>query len=322
MRGFLAILSVLVLASCTPAGGGGGNGGGGGAGIGVGLACTPGYTDVCSYVNGAAAVLHCDAQAYTWAVKQVCNAGESCGQDSGQMTCLAPTTSTADAGGTDTGGTWGWPDTGTTTQPDTNTGGSTGTKYQWVIIDGSKNPDCTTNSPGPDIDAIALYRKIGTNWYLMGMAKSGTQIVKAPAYPQCLDLNSHDTPQSVCGPVNGTVSATAKDTGYFALGDRSVYVQIGECTNLTQDLKKCDGNGAVVDIELGDQLAIWEVDQSYKASCKNDGYDAPQCGYAYSSCTCTSEQYGVGVATTSDASVYLDLGTKTGTDMFIDVKKQ
>ena len=199
---------------------------------------------------------------------------------------------------------------------------TTGTKYQWVIIDGSKNPDCTTNSPGPDIDAIALYRNIGGTWKLMGMAKNGTTIVKAPASPKCLDQNDHNVETAVCGKVDGIVSATAKDTGYFGLGDRSVYVQIGACSSPTQDLKVCDGAGAVQDILEGDQLGVWEVDQSYKTACKNDGNDAPQCGYAYAGCTCTTEQYGVGVATTSDASVFLDLGVKTGTDRFIDVKKQ
>ncbi len=213
----------------------------------------------------------------------------------------------------------------TSTGSDSTGGGDTtagGTKYSWVIIDGSKNPDCSTNSPGPDIDAIALYRKVGTDWKLMGMAKAGTQIVKSPATPKCIDQNDHNTDISICGPVNGTVSATAKDTGYFGLGDRSVYVQIGACSDGTQDLKKCDGAGAVQEIMLGDQLAVWEVDQSYKTACKNDGNDAPQCGYAYAGCTCTTEQYGVGVATTSDASTFLDLGTQTGTQMFIDVKKQ
>lgn len=210
---------------------------------------------------------------------------------------------------------------------DTTTGGSdttatTGKKYSWVIIDGSKEPDCTTNSPGPDIDAIALYRKEGGTWKLKGMAKAGTQVVKAPANPKCLDKNDHDTSISVCGPVDGTVSATAKDTGYLGLGDRSVYVQIGACSTATEDLKKCDGAGAVQDIMVGDQLAVWEVDQSYKTACKNDGNDAPQCGFAYSGCTCTTEKYGVGVGTSSDGADFLDLGVQNGTNMYIDVKKQ
>ncbi|MBI5611004.1 MAG: hypothetical protein HY902_19185 [Deltaproteobacteria bacterium] len=233
------------------------------------------------------------------------------------LTACDASVSDPDAGdatsGTDTTG-----GSDSTTGTDTTSGG---TKYQWVIIDGSKNPDCSTNSPGPDIDAVALYRKVGTDWKLMGMAKGGA-IVKSPANPKCIDQNDHNTESSIAGPVNGTVSATAKDTGYFGLGDRSVYFQIGACTNGTQDLKQCDGAGAVQDILLGDQLAVWEVDQSYKTACKNDGNDAPQCGFAYAQCTCTTEQYGVGVATTSDASTFLDLGTQTGTNMFIDVKKQ
>ncbi len=272
----------------------------------AGELCQPGVSPdfVCGQAGPNAAVLQCHSSYKAWVPIWTCDPGATCYFSADGPTCS--TTSTES--GADTA-----------QQPDTNGTGTS--KLSWVIIDGSKNPDCTTNSPGPDIDAIALYRNVGGTWKLMGMAKSGTQIVKAPANPKCLGQNDHDLSNSVCGPLNGTVSATAKDTGYFGLGDRSIYVQIGACSSPTQDLKVCDGTGAVQDIVSGDQLAVCEVDPSYKTACKNDGNDAPQCGYAYAGCTCTTEQYGVGVASSSDGANFLDLGVQTGTDMFIDVKK-
>ncbi len=334
MRAFypLFLASAVLFAGCTAAGGNGG-GGGGGSAIAVGLACTPGYTDVCSYVNGLPAVLHCDSKASVWAAAQVCMLPISCGMDSGSLTCLEPASQDAATTG-DTGAdastspdtTVAQSDTGSISQdiqPDTQDTYTPpkGPVYSWVVLDGSPNPDCSTNSPGPDIDAVALYRKIGSDWFLMGMGKAGTQVVKQPANPKCTGQNNYDNAYAACGPVNGTVSATAKDTGYFGLGDRSLYLQIGACSDGTQDLKKCDGNGAVQEIKLGDQLAIWEVDQSYKTPCLNDGNDAPQCGYAYDKCSCATEQYRVGLATSMQGASFMDLGVQTGTNMFIDVVK-
>lgn len=221
-------------------------------------------------------------------------------------------------------------DTGTAA--DTATGGK---KYTWLIIDGSPatEPDCSaTNSPGPDIDAVALFSKEGK---LKGVGKPGTAKFKAGAKQLCAAQNKKTDVTQVCGPVNGHVYVATKktDTEYFGLSDGTVEVQFGACSTATEDLTKCDGAGAVQEIANGDQIAVYEVDGTYlsEAKCKAASSESvkdagqcgkgPQAGLAEDGCKCLAEQYQVWIGS-EEGKAEVDLKTQTGTNQYIDVKLQ
>ncbi len=250
--------------------------------------------------------------------------------------CEASVGGTGDASGDTTAdATTGGSDatSGGDTSTAADTGGTPGKKYTFVTIDGSpaSEPDCkATNSPGPDIDAIALFDKAGK---LKGVAKPGTSVFKAGAKKLCEAENKKTDSTKVCGPVNGKVNEKTADTEYFGLSDGTIEVQIGACSAATDDLTKCDGAGAAVEILAGDQIAVYEVDGSYLAKTVCEKADAaavpdkkvcgggPQTGLAFDGCKCIAEEYQVWIGSgTGKAEV--DLGKHKGTNQYIDVKIQ
>lgn len=250
--------------------------------------------------------------------------------------CDATVGGTGDASGDTTADATTGGGTDATTGGDTTTATDTGTpgkKYMYVTIDGSpaSEPDCKlTSSPGPDIDAIALFDKAGK---LKGVAKPGTSVFKAGAKKLCEAENKKTDSTKVCGPVNGKVNEKAADTEYFGLSDGTIEVQIGACSAATDDLTKCDGAGAVVEIMAGDQIGVYEVDGSYLAKTVCEKADAaavpdkkvcgggPQTGLAYDGCKCIAEEYQVWIGT-GTGKVEVDLGKHKGTNQYIDVKIQ
>ncbi|MSP92119.1 MAG: hypothetical protein EXR79_10015 [Myxococcales bacterium] len=178
--------------------------------------------------------------------------------------------------------------------------------YKYVTIDGAplKTEDCTkTSSPGADLDVVALFR----GGKLQGVGKVGSALHKKGTTPLCEKENKHAEAKDVEGKLDTKMYTTATpDTGYFGLSNGSVQVQIGACTKATDDVSVCDGAGASVDILVGDELDVYEVDDTYKKAGKG-----PQSGIADDKCTCLAEEYDVYVHVT-DGGVSKD-GSSLGT---------
>ena len=194
--------------------------------------------------------------------------------------------------------------------------------YKFVTIDGAPetSPDCTTSSAGADIDVVALYR----GGKLIGVGKPGSVIHKEGAVPKCpkwgskdvakqtctylsKDAKCHTDPDDVAGGLTTVMYTTATpDTGYFGLSGGTVELKIGACSPATDDVKKCDGNGAEIEILPGDEIDVYEVDGTYKA-----GSGTFAAGIAADSCVCSAEQYEVWVSKTS-GKVDVSLGKFSG----------
>ena len=188
------------------------------------------------------------------------------------------------------------------------------TGYHFVTIDGSPytEVDCkATNSPGPDIDVVALYR----GGALIGVGKPGTVNFKAGAKNACAAENKHNDPKDVAGGLTTKMYTTATpDTGYFGLSDGTVSVKIGGCQVSTADIKSCDGTGAEQEIKAGDELDIYEVDATYKK-----GSSSFAAGIAADSCKCISEDYELFVSKEDGASL-VSLGKFQGSKGQIKVQ--
>jgi hypothetical protein len=179
-----------------------------------------------------------------------------------------------------------------TTAGDTTTADTT-TKQTFksvLIFDKSEDPTFVNgkcgSSPGSDIDAIALWRKIGTTWTLMGVGKAGSANYDTSKASTC--DNKKNIPASSEGPINGKVFKSNPDTGYISLNGGSLELQIGACQSATEDESTCDGAGAIVDIMDGDQLDVFEVDKTYLPT--GEGL---QKGFAYDGCVCYADEYQV-----------------------------
>ncbi len=163
--------------------------------------------------------------------------------------------------------------------------------------------DCTKNSIGTDLDAVALYR--GKPAQLMGVGKIGSAKFSQGSTPLCpvndgIKKKQTDLP---VGPLNGHVYKSKDDTGYISLNGGSIELQIGACSNTSaKGVEDCDGNGAVVIIEAGDELDVYEVDTTYKA-----GGSGPQKGFAEDICVCYADEYQVDLR----PKVGADAGTVT-----------
>jgi len=195
-----------------------------------------------------------------------------------------------------------------TTETDTTTGGDTGggadtttgtdtvsgPSYSWLVVDGSPytEPSCTeTSSAGADLDVVALYR----GGKLVGVGKPGTAKEFKAAQPACAD-KVRGTIADITGPLTTKMYADkTPDTGYYSLSNNRVYVQIGACTQSTDDIKVCDGAGAVIEFQTGDEIDVYEVDTTYK---KGGGTSAS--GIAPDNCKCIAEDYYVGIAMDQD----------------------
>lgn len=184
--------------------------------------------------------------------------------------------------------------------------------YTYAVVDGSPytEPDCNmTSSPGADLDVVALYR----NGYLLGVGKPGTAKLFTAAQPACAGKGKGNV-TDVTGKLNTKMYAdNTPDTGYFSLSNNRVYVQIGECTQSTEDIRECDGLGPVITFEDGDELDIYEVDSIYK-----QGSGSFAAGIAPPNCLCIAEDYWVGVAMDMDSEP-IQLGTFKGSKSAIPI---
>ena len=206
-----------------------------------------------------------------------------------------------------------------------NCGGSTcgkcaiTTGYLWVTLDGNPEPtpDCnSTSSPGADIDLIALYAASGQ---LKGVGKPGSAVWQAAASPGCATWGSkgqcaygaakagcYNNPNDITGKLDTKMySDGTPDTGYFALGRGRVRAFIGACSVTTDDVKQCDGKGGLVEIMVGDELDVYEVDGSYKSG----GSSAS--GIAPANCICKAESYELFVSVKPNVNL-MPMGTYSG----------
>ena len=210
-------------------------------------------------------------------------------------------------------------DTGNTARGDITTGPTSWKSI--VIYDKYTEPACTaTASPGPDIDAVALWRNIGGLWKLMGVGKVGSADYTAAANPPCQN-NQHaeaDDIAAVCGPL-GDIDGQNISSGYLGLGGGSVELTIGACQSDFETVGTCDGKGAPVEILQGDEIDVYEVDGWYLENGPGGSKADGATPYITGACKCLSETYEVAVRKeagtwgTDDKSI----GEKHGTATFV-----
>ncbi len=146
-----------------------------------------------------------------------------------------------------------------------------------LIIDADK--ECSGTGPGADLDFVAVYRAGA----LIGVGKPGTANY-APGTGTGCAANEHNAAgdvQSLCGPF-GDLDLKDLTSGYLSLGGGDVEVQLGACKNASTCVgwdatacpDPCDGLGDVVELQDGDEIDVWEIDQKYKTdlnlTCKCD----------------------------------------------------
>ncbi len=224
------------------------------------------------------------------------------------MTVLAACSGVTGADGDATDGTGSDATTGTDATGSDATGGDTAggdttvvpVTYKSVVIwDKSQDPSLATScgkSPGTDLDAIGLYR----NNVLIGVGKPGTAVfVPAPA-AACVADTGKDSASSAEGPLDAHVYAKTPDKGYISLAGGSLELQFGACAT-GSTITDCDGKGALVDVQSGDQLDVYEVDNTYWPTA--NGGAGPEAGNAYynsatDKCACYADEYQVDFRTT------------------------
>jgi hypothetical protein len=169
--------------------------------------------------------------------------------------------------------------------------------YVWVVVQDTEQKACSTNGPGADIDAVALWSATGA----IGWGKLSTANYTAnPLGNACENAECSGgackyaaiggvfpVPTLVAyteGPKDAMVSATANDSGYFSLNGGTLQLQIGDLT----------GAGPAVELKKGDMIKVFEVDQTYITS-----------GNAPASCSCLPEHYTVSLQTAKGATLAL-----------------
>jgi hypothetical protein len=177
------------------------------------------------------------------------------------------------------------------------TGGATPDSYVWVAIQDTEQAACTTNSPGADIDAVALWGATGA----LGWGKIGSAVFTAnPMGNMCENAdcaggnckyaaisNTFISSSLVAyteGANDAHVSATVDDSGYFALNGGTLQIQIGDLT----------GGGPAKGIKSGDMLKVFELDQTYITS-----------GAAPATCSCLPEHFTVFLQTATGRALAL-----------------
>jgi len=189
------------------------------------------------------------------------------------------------------------PDTGGTDAGGTKDTTSMAMSFKSIAIwDKSEEQlDCTkAASPGTDLDAVMLYRG-GT---LIAAGKPGTAKYAAGTTPLCtvndkIKAKQVDKPE---GKADGHVYKTDADKGYFSLNGGSMEIQFGKCTQSGPKADSCDGAGDLVDVLPGDEIDVYEVDDTYKAAGK--GITA---GWADEVCVCYADEYQVDLRPTAGA---------------------
>jgi hypothetical protein len=158
--------------------------------------------------------------------------------------------------------------------------------YVWVVIQDTEQKACTTNGPGTDVDAVALVSAAGT---VLGYGKiasanfTANPLGNACENTECSGSNCKYAAISLTfleeslvsyteGPPDGFVQSVGDDAGYFSLNAGTLQIQIGDLT----------GAGPAKQLQSGDYIQVYEVDQTYIAS-----------GSAPATCTCLPEHYTV-----------------------------
>ena len=158
------------------------------------------------------------------------------------------------------------------------------------------------NGPGSDIDAIELIRAgVPVGYGLVGSAEFVAPV--AAVGPYCAET---DCSGNVCkyakatlapqteGKKNAKVNQSTDDVGYVSLNGGTLYLQVGNAIT---------GGGTLQALKSGDQLKVYEVDQTYKVS-----------GDAYPGCTCAAEHYEVWLQDAAGANPLQLLPTKYEAD--------
>jgi len=223
--------------------------------------------------------------------------------------CSSSTGSDADGTSTDDAVTGNDTTGGTDGTGGTDTGVQKKTYKSIVIFDKSEDPTFVNgkcgSSPGSDIDAVALYR----NNVLIAVGKPTSANYDTSKASTC--DNKKNIASTVEGPLNGHVYASQPDTGYLSLNGGSVEIQFGKCGAGT-DVLTCDGSGELVAVEDGDEIDVYEVDTTYKAS-----GGGPEKGNAYDGCVCYADEYVVNLRTEKglDAGSIVITTAKDGTPL-------
>jgi hypothetical protein len=165
--------------------------------------------------------------------------------------------------------------------------------YVWVVVQDTEQVACSTNGPGTDVDAVALQSAAGA---VLGYGKVGT--AKFTANPQGNACANADCSGGNCkyayigthfpdpevlvhyteGMSNGNVAAVGDDYGYLSLNAGTLQLQIGAG----------DGTGAALELQSGQFIYVYEIDQTYITS-----------GDAYAGCICAPEHFTVMLQTAS-----------------------
>jgi hypothetical protein len=158
--------------------------------------------------------------------------------------------------------------------------------YLWVVVQDTEQIACSTNGPGADIDAVALWSSAGT---ALGWGKIGTATYTAnPLGNSCenVDCKGGNCKYAAIGTTfdelaliaytegekDGFVQDVGDDAGYFSLNGGTLQIQIGDLT----------GNGLAKSLKSGDMIKVFEVDKTYITS-----------GDAPATCVCGPEHYTV-----------------------------
>ena len=137
--------------------------------------------------------------------------------------------------------------------------------YTYLVIYDSEKPDCSTNGPGADIDAIQLER--GGSVVGVGLIGSSDYAASNPnSVGTCTMCGknadkpcSHGGDQCSCAdsamgaPDAKLYCGATVDVGYVSLNGGSLQFAFGDAT----------GAGTAVALKSGDKIKVWEVDETF-----------------------------------------------------------
>lgn len=161
-------------------------------------------------------------------------------------------------------------------------------RYTFVsIVDLERKADANfscgeTNGPGADIDAVALLR----DGKVIGYGLTGSAaFARGGSTDECANsacsggdckyasisssFKETDLVARTLGPPDAVVNKSSDDKGYLSLNAGTLQLQIGDTS----------GNGSPQTFKSGDQIKVFEVDQSLKTDANN--------------CVCKPEHYQV-----------------------------
>jgi hypothetical protein len=178
---------------------------------------------------------------------------------------------------------------------DTTPAGEAGTVAEplvWVVVQDTQQKACSTNGPGADIDAVALWDAAAgaaTGWGMVKTAKfTANPGGNACENADCTGGNCKyaaigtGTPFNTTytaamrvawteGPNDAKVNEKTDDSGYFSLNAGTLQIQIADLTGV-----------GPVQLKSKDMIKVFEVDKTYVTS-----------GDAFAGCVCLPETYTV-----------------------------